>query len=181
MGGASMTPVFALVIVAVLAVLLLLLKTRDQGAEDFEMGEVDRASWIGSENALAPAELAGRIFSPTDREFIRLMPSPRLQCLYLAERRRIASHWVRQISLELSGVMRRHRLSSRQSSNLNVAAETRLFFQYLELKLLCEMLLLSIQLFGPHAVVNLATRAGELYQQIGRSMPDFASENTAAT
>jgi hypothetical protein len=188
MGGARMTPMLALATVAALLVLLFLLRSRDPAAQHLEIGEMNRLGWLGSANSLPPADLAARIFSGKDREFIRLMRSTRLQRLYLAERQRISSHWVRQISLDVSHIMRRHRLWSRQSPNLNVFAETRLFFQYLELRLLCEMLLVSIQLFGPHALTNLASQAAALYQRIGRSLPDVAvgtpvepSRNAAAT
>jgi hypothetical protein len=177
MGGTGMTPTLALAIIGVVTVLLLLLKIRDQRAQDFEISEVNRVGCLESRNSLSPAELAARIFSRKDREFIQLVPSPRLQRLYLAERRRIASHWVRQIALEVSGIMRRHRLASRHSPNLSVVDETRLFFEYLELKLLCEMLLVAIQLWGPHAMANLASQAGELYQRIGQSLPELAAEN----
>lgn len=172
-----MTPMLGLLTVAALLILLFLLRTRDQGAQSLEIAEMNRLGWLGSANSLPPAHLAARIFSRQDREFIRLTRSTRLQRLYLAERRRISSHWVRQISLEVCQIMRRHRLSSRQSPNLNVFAETKLFFQYLELRFLCEMLLVSIQLFGPHALANLASQAGELYQRIGQSLPEVVAKS----
>jgi hypothetical protein len=177
MGDTRMTPILALGTVAALLVLLFLLRSRDQGAQELEFGDMNRMGWLGSGNSLPPADLVARIFSRKDREFIELLGCPRLQRLYLAERQKISSHWVRQISLEVSQIMRRHRLSSRESPNLNVVAETRLFFQYVELRLLCEMLLFSIRLFGPDALANLASQAGELYQRIGQSLPGVAAQN----
>ncbi len=66
--------------------------------------------------------------------------------------------------------MREHRLSSRQSPNLNVLAETKLLGWYLELKFLCSLLGILIQLFGPHAPRELAARVGDLYQRIGTAV-----------
>jgi hypothetical protein len=166
MGGTRMTPLVALATAVAFAIVLLLLKGWRQ--------EVSRRAFT-SGDALPPAELAVRIFSRRDSEFIERTRSPRLQRLYRAERRRVASHWVRQTSREVSRIMRLHRLRSRHSANLNVAAEGKLFLQYIELRLLCGLLLLSIQLFGPHALASLASQAGMLYQRIGQSLPDLAA------
>ncbi len=167
-----MTPLVALATVVAFAIFVLLLKTWGQEASG---RETSYGREFAAGDALPPAELAVRIFSPRDSEFIALTRSPRLQRLYVTERRRVASHWIRQTSREVSRIMRQHRLSSRLSTNLNVAAEARLFFQYVELRLLCGMLLLSIQLFGPHALASLASQAGMLYQRIGQSLPDLAA------
>jgi hypothetical protein len=169
-----MTPLVALATIVLFLMFLLLVKIwRHEALE----GETSYRREFASGDALPPAELAVRIFSPRDSEFIDLTRSPRLQRLYLAERRRVASHWVRQTSREVSRIMRQHRLSSRHSTNLNVAAEARLFFQYVELRLVCGMLFLSIELFGPHALASLATQAGMLYQRIGQSLPDLSALN----
>ncbi len=180
-----MTPLVALATVVAFAIIVLLWKSWGHERAD---REANYGRDFAPGDALPPAELAVRIFSPKDREFIELTRSPRLQRLYLTERRRVAAHWVRQTSREVSRIMRQHRLSSRHSTNLNVAAEARLFFQYLELRLLCGMLFLSIGLFGPHALASLASQAGMLYQRIGQSLPDLAaltpidpSGNTAST
>lgn len=80
--------------------------------------------------------------------------------------------WVRQTSREVSTIMRQHRLNSRYSRNMNVANETKLFGQYLELRILCGVLVFLIQLFGPHALADMASYAGKVYEQLGRAMPD---------
>ena len=167
-----MIPGFTFVAVAAFLALLLLLSTRDEDDKDYDATVTRKRDRLGSAHALPPAELALRIFSPKDREFIRLTHSPRLERLFHKERRKVAVHWVRQTSREVSTIMRHHRLNSRYSRNMNVAAETKLFGQYLELRLLCGVLLLLIRLFGPHALSNLASYAGKIYEQLGRAMPD---------
>jgi hypothetical protein len=168
-----MTPSLALGVAAAFVIVLLLLRTRnEEEAEDRAIAKGNQGIQYRPVNALQPAGLATRIFSQKDREFIGLTRSPRLRRLYLEERRKVALHWVRRTSREVNQIMHNHRLSSRQSVNLDVTAEVKLFLQYLELRFLCGMLLLLIQLFGPHALVNLAAHAGELYQQIGTALPD---------
>jgi hypothetical protein len=172
MGGSSMMPGIAFVAVAAFLVVLLLLSTRDEKDKDLAPATMRNGERLGSEGALQPAELVLRIFSPKDREFIGLTHSPRLQRLYQEERRKVALHWVRRTSREVSAIMLRHRLNSRYSQNVNVVAETKLVGQYLELRFLCGVLLFLIQLFGPHALADLATYAGKLYERLGSAMPD---------
>lgn len=167
-----MMPGFAFVGVAAFLVVLLLLSTRNEKDEDLDSPATRNRGQLGSADALPPTELVLRIFSPKDREFIRLTHSPRLERLYKEERRKVALHWVRRTSYEVSTIMRHHRLNSRYSQNVNVAAETKLFGQYLELRFLCGVLLFLIQIFGPHALADLASYAGALSEQLGRAMPD---------
>ncbi|HET7106240.1 MAG TPA: hypothetical protein VFI38_05470 [Candidatus Acidoferrum sp.] len=165
---------FAIAGVTAITALLLLLSTRGEDDEGIGSAAMRRRDRAGSTDALPPAELAMRIFSPEDRKFIRLTPSPRLQRLYVEERRKVAVHWVRQTSREVSTIMRDHRLNSRYSRNMNVAAETKLVVQYLELRLLCGVLLCLTHLFGPHVLADLASYAAKVYEQLGRAMPDVS-------
>ncbi len=170
-----MNPSLALAAAAAFSVALLLLTKRRERLEEVE-GPGDSGQQtqnrLRSVPALSPAELAIRIFSPDDREFIARTRSPRLQRLYEEERRKVALQWVRCTSREVSRIMRNHRLGSRQSTNLNVAAETKLFCQYVELRFLCGMLVLLTRVFGPHALMDVASHAGDLYQRLGRAMTD---------
>lgn len=172
---------FAFVAVAVFLVVLFLLSGWHEKNED--LATVTKRKWgrLGSADVLQPAELVLRIFSPKDREFIELTHSPRLQRLYQEERRKVALHWVRRTSREVSRIMRHHRLSARYSHNVNVAAETKLFCQYLELRFLCGALVFLIQLLGPHALVDLASYTGELYEQLGRAMRDVTAVSNVAS
>jgi len=172
---------FAFVAVAVFLVVLLLLSAGHEKDEDLTPGAKRNRGRLGSADALQSAELVLRIFSPKDREFIELRHSPRLQRLYQEERRKVALHWVRRTSREVSRIMRHHRLNARYSQNVNVAAETKLFGQYLELRFLCGVLVFLIQLLGPHALVDLASYTGKLYEQLGRTMRDVSAVSNVAS
>ena len=78
-------------------------------------------------------------------------------------------------------IMSTHRLISRLSRNLDAAAEAKLLWQYLELRLICALLVLFIETVGPHALHDLASYAGELSQLIGRTLPDAAAANRVAS
>ena len=178
-----MTPGLAFVAVAAFLVvlLLLLLSTGDEKGKDVAPPATRNRDQLGSADALQPAELVFRIFSPNDREFIRLTHSPRLEHLYKEERRKVALHWVRRASREVSTIMRHHRLNSRYSQNVSVAAEMKLFGQYLELRCLCGVLLFLIQVFGSHALADLAAYASKLAEQLGRAMPDAKTASHVAS
>jgi hypothetical protein len=169
------------VAVAILLVLFLLLIIRREEVEERESVQADGSTRHDCRDALQHPELVLRIFSREDREFILLMRSPRLQRIYQEERRKVALHWVRRTSREVSGIMRTHRLIARQSRNLDAGAEAKLFFQYLQLRFICGLLVLLIKSFGPHALHDLASYAGELYQLIGRALPDAAVADRVAS
>jgi len=180
MGDSRMTLYLTFGAAAAFVIFVLLLKAGDQESEVSAVGESNYGNRFGPVNGLQPAELAIRIFSQKDREFILRTRSSRLQRLYREERRKVALYWVRRTSRDVSQIMRNHRLRSRQSSNLNVAVEMKLVFLYVQLRFLCGILLVLIQLLGPHVPVNLAARAGELYQRIGRALSEAGAVNRAA-
>jgi hypothetical protein len=166
--------------VGISLVLFLLLLISRENVEQQAGAEPQVRTQYDYRHSLQPTELAFRIFSRQDREFIFQMHSPRLQRMYQAERRRVALHWVRQTSREVSKIMRTHRLASRQSHNLNVATEANLLLPYLKLQFLCGLLVFLIRIFGPHALNDLATSAGELYERIGRALPPASVANRVA-
>lgn len=167
--------------VAIFLVLFLLISRNGEAAEQVS-AEVPERSPDEHHSNLLPLELVVRIFSKEDREFILQMRSPRLQQLYKVERRKVALHWVRRTSCEVSKIMRTHRLISRQSHDLGAAVEANLLFQYVQLRMLFGLLVLLIQTIGPHALNDLAAHAGELYQRIGRAMQEGSlGENRAAS
>ena len=177
-----MIPSLALTAVAVLAIILLLLSGRDDECEErAARGQVRQQT---PQDNVQPAGLVRRIFSLEDRDFIRGIQSRELQGLFLDERRKVALHWVRQTTGEVREIMKRHRLISRQSANLDAGAEVKLFFRYAEIRFLCGTLALLVRVFGPHVPVNLAAHTSEVYQRMGRSLPKVASvspDNLAAS
>lgn len=168
------------VLIAIFLVLLLLITANEEGEERSNAAASER-SLVERRDARPPLELVVRIFSREDRDFISQMRSPRLQRIYKEERRQVALHWVRRTSREACRIMRAHRLNSRQSQDLEVATEASLLFQYLNLRLILGLLGLLIRTFGPHALSDLAAHAGELYQRIGRALPDGSLGRSPAT
>jgi hypothetical protein len=181
MGGSPMISTSIFVTLAILLVVLLLMITgRDEPDEQAHAGSTGRPGG-NCDHALQRSELVIRIFSPQDREFILLFRSPQLRHIYRKERRMVALHWVRRTSREVRSIMRVHRLGSRQTQNLNVAAEARLVFQYLEFQFICALLAFLIRIFGPHALNDLAVYAGNLYRLIGHTLLDGAAATRVAS
>jgi hypothetical protein len=165
----------------ILLILVLLMIARRKEVDEREGDRAAAPAQCERRNTLQGQELVLRIFSREDREFVFQMRSPRLQRMYKEERRKVALHWVRKTSREVRMIIRTHRLISRLSRNLDAAAEAKLLWQYLELRLICGLLVLFIETFGPHALHDLASYAGELSQLIGRTLPDSAAANRVAS
>ncbi len=168
------------ILLAIFLVLLLFI-TGNAEASERASGAAPEGPGAEGRDAGLPLELVVRIFSREDRDFIFRMRSPRLQRIYKEERRQVALHWVRRTSREARRIMRVHRLNSRQSQDLEVATEASLLVQYLNLRLVFGLLGLLIRAFGPHALSDLAAHAGELYQRIGRVLPEGSLGRNPAT
>jgi hypothetical protein len=162
---------------AILLLLLLLWAGREEEPEPLPRGGMRN----GPRETLHPRELVRRIFSREDREFVFQMKSARLRQVYEEERRRLALHWIRQTASEVRRILREHRLASRQSKDLDVSTEAGLFFQYVQLRFLCGLLVVLVRLFGPHALQDLATYAGELQQRIAKALPEGGAANRLAS
>jgi len=175
-----MTPWIAIVVLVVVALVVILLESSEPEAT-WHGGSYTKHGGEGCANPLLPQEMALRIFSQQDGDFIRLTGSPRLWRIYLRERRKVALQWAYRTSRETRQIMRNHRLISRKSENLNAAVEARLFFQYVELRFLCGALIVLIRLFGPHVLVNLAAHTGALSYRIGAALPATAFESQATS
>lgn len=140
---------------------------------DESMEGFSRRAQDGQDSALC----IRRIFSPEDQKFVERQGLPRLREIYRAERTRVALFWVHSVSAEVAQIMRDHRLAAGTQHNLRVRQELRLILQYLEFRILCGLLAFSVRVFGPHALVNLATHVLQVSQGIGKVL----EESTAAS
>jgi len=172
MGGSPVTLTSILILTSMIVVALLLWVRHDNEMEESSSRGSTGSKWKGVPDSAPRAEFVSRIFSREDREFVVLLGSPRLLRMYGKERSAVAVDWARRTSRDVSRIMRRHRLSSRHSRNLDVATETKLLLQYLRLRFICGLLVLLIRSFGPYALSDLAAYTSELYQGIGRMLPE---------
>ena len=120
-----------------------------------------------------PAEYVSRIFSRADWEFVATMKSPSLEGFFRAERKSLALLWVQQTTVGIQKIMRQHAEMSRSSLDLDFATEMRLFFRYAELRMICGILLVSIEVAGPLWLRGLALRASKLSQRIEQAQEAF--------
>src|SRR5262249_29368082 len=103
-------------------------------------------------------------------EFVSLLRSHGLERLFRRERNAVALFWVQQTSAQVGRIIRQHREASRQSSDLEIATETRIFLQFALLKLICVILVASIGLVGPCRLRGAALYAERLSGHIGRAL-----------
>jgi len=164
----------ALLLGSVLFLLLLLLATRGAAAAR-EISARSDVPLLEDEADLdpCPPEIATRIFSPVDWEFVTGTKSRELQKLFRRERKLVALVWVQQTSTAIRRIMREHTEATRQSHDLHFATEIKLVAMYAELMLICGMLLLAIQSAGPQRVSGLALYAQTLSQRLAQAQQDF--------
>jgi len=121
-----------------------------------------------------PAEYVAKIFSRDDWEFVAAMKSPALERFFRAERKSLALLWVQQTSADIQKIMRQHAELSRRSEDLHFPTELSLFSRYAELRMICGILVLSIELAGPLRLRGLALHAGKLSQRIEQAQEAFS-------
>lgn len=167
----SFSLIIAGVLLGVLALLAvkIALTARALGQEP-EDSPSDSASLEG-----CPAEVAERIFSGDDRQFVEEFKSPSVERLFAKERKAVASLWVRQTAARIRGVMQEHASAARRSADLRPSTEARLLVQYAGSMVVCGALLLLIQVGGLLWLRGLAGYAQRLSQKIGDAQQAFAA------
>ncbi|PYU69272.1 MAG: hypothetical protein DMG49_13785 [Acidobacteria bacterium] len=129
----------------------------------------------GEAAEVCPPEFVSQIFSGQDLRFISRLESPDLKRHFLRERRAVALLWVQQTSAAIRRIMRRHLEASRLSADIEFATEARIFLQYTQLRLICCLLILLIELAGPQRLHGMALYTDRLTQRIGDVLREFAS------
>jgi hypothetical protein len=160
--------VSAALLVAILLLCLILVWMRaNLGLRDeFSHQEAlltDEAEGLGT----CPQEFVSRIFEREDLKFISGFEAPQLQRFFRRERNAVALLWVQQTSVAIRRIMQQHLETSRRSKDLHVATEAKIFAQYAQLRFLCGILFVSIELVGPQKLRGVALYAQGLTQQLG--------------
>jgi hypothetical protein len=139
-------PVFLASICIVLVWLLVLMFRRSAGDAD-RIG----SSLAGSEYEVRlPARyLLYQCLSAEDLEFVRLRKSPVLLRLFLRERRRLATSWLRETRREAHRLLRLHLNSVRFAADLRPMAESRLFLVVAVFFLVYGALTAVVWFYGP--------------------------------
>jgi hypothetical protein len=176
--------IWVCIFVALAGFFVLLLLSTDEKIPKEATGE----GWLapeagGCRDVLPIGDIASRIFSREDREFVLRLGSPGLRSMYQQERREVALLWVARISGAVGNIMHEHRLASRYTRNLDAGTEAKLVLQHARFRLVCGLLMLLIRIFGPHALGDLAAHVGELYQRISKVVgtPEIALDQVRNT
>lgn len=116
--------------------------------------------------AQCPAEVVEQVFSSQDFAYISRMGSSRLRRFYISERRRIAMGWIRRTSADLSRAIQFHVRAAREAQDLEAATEAKVLLQYVQLRCLCGLLLLSVVLVRPSLLQEIAVYASGLSHRL---------------
>ena len=111
-----------------------------------------------------PGALVERIFALQDWDFVSSLALPRLQRVFLQERRAIALSWLRQTRLKVRGLMDFHLRAVRRNIALSPTVEIKLAVHYVLFLLICQILLGLIWLrgpFGARRMVGYTASVGE--------------------
>ena len=158
------------IFVALAGFFVLLLLSAEEKIPKEGAGEWMTSESGGCRDVLPIGDIASRIFSREDREFVLRLGSPGLRSMYQKERREVALLWVARVSRAVGNIMQEHKLASRYSRNLDAGTEAKLAIQHARFRLFCVLLGLLIRIFGPHALGDLAAHVGELYQRISKAV-----------
>jgi hypothetical protein len=124
---------------------------------------------------ICPPEFVSQIFSGQDLAFILRLQSLELKRHFLRERNAVALLWLAQTTAAIRRIMRRHLQESRLSEDLDFSMEVRIFFQYAQLRSICGVLFLLIELLGPEKLGGMASYADKLTQRIGNALREIES------
>jgi hypothetical protein len=115
---------------------------------------------------LLPGDLVHRIFATDDLEYVRQAAPPRIQALFLAERKDLSLAWVRRVRKAIVELIRFHRGHARLYSQLSLSTEVLLAVNFARLLMVCRLLEIALYLRGPYAapgmVRTVATAAGRV-------------------
>lgn len=152
--------------IAIALLLFGLLFLLGSGTAADALDAADGDSSAPTSEAACPTEVVKQVFSPQDFAFVARQRSPRLQHLFISERRRVAMGWIRRTSAELSLAMQEHVRMSRQKEDVEAATEAKVLLQYVRLRCLCGLLLASATVVRPSALQELAVYASELSRRL---------------
>jgi hypothetical protein len=123
---------------------------------------------------LLPAELVERVFGRQDFAYIASIGSTELSNLFMAERKRLALAWIRQVRNQIRALREFHISRSRMFAHMSRWMELSLALDFAELEFQCRVLQLLMQWRGPYAAPNFARRmaatAGRLCAVLDQSL-----------
>lgn len=161
---------------AVVLLVLILLWIRADSASRHGACVLDE--WLPDQSDaadLCPPEFVSQIFSGQDLAFISRLQSPDLKRHFLRERSAVALLWVEQTKEAIRRIMSRHLEASRLSADIEFATEARIFLQYAQLRSICSLLFLLIELAGPQRLHGMALYTDGLTQRIGNVLRELES------
>lgn len=164
-------------LLAALALVLLLIAwiRADKALRDLPFRSELWPASVGESEGLeaCPPEFVSQIFSSSDLAYVARFNSRELERQFHHERNGVALLWVRQTSVGVHRIMRRHVEASRGSRDIEFLTEARILLQYAQLRAACALMFVGIGLAGAQEVRGVALYADRLTQHIGQIAREF--------
>lgn len=158
----------AVMLFGVMAILTLRSRYEDSLSGIHDLWDRDR---VFAQEAEAAELLLHRVFSNEDEEFIAGLESLNLRKLLAEERKKLALHWLMRRTIEARQIMKDHVTAARSAADLRVSGELRLVGGYIELRVLCGLLLVLVVAVGPAGLQRLAQQADVLFVRMRNGKP----------
>jgi len=143
---------FSSIGVALLALLYLFALRSDPKPEGGAQALVGaRGALTSLRTGLLPLDLVERVFAQDDLEFVMSRSNPRVQKIFLRERKKIALAWVTQVRKQVLNLKAFHSGQSRLYAGLDARTEIVLALNFISLLVLCRALQAAFYLRGPFA------------------------------
>jgi len=160
--------IFLPIALLLLAILLVwALRTRGPAADNKTSPDAREALTSLEQLELPSQAVVERVFATQDWDYISSQTSPRIQRMFLRERRTIALSWLRQMRKQAAHLVDLHLRVVRRNVNLRPATEIGLAFRYVLFLLQSEVLAVLIWLVGPFRSRRMVDYAVGVAQQLG--------------
>jgi hypothetical protein len=110
------------------------------------------------QQGLLPPSTLDRIFSKSDYQYISALSEPRIEELFLTERKLVTLMWLGQIREQILCLRQFHLGAARLYARVSLATELRLASEFLSLLVICRVLQFAVYWKGPYAAPRLAAK-----------------------
>ena len=115
---------------------------------------------------LPDQQLVDHIFSARDLAYIEELAIPGLRKRFERERKELALAWLARVRAVTKTLRRTHQQTVRRTSGLSIATEVSLWFRFLAMFALCDILAICINIAGPYRVRGVARWTQQLGERI---------------
>ena len=158
--------IFLVVGLALVVVLLICVRRGVETAASRREFPEARKALLALQLELPPRDLMDRIFASQDWDFVLSLSLPRIQRIFLRERKTVALSWLRHTRMKARRLMDFHLKAVRRNIAVSRAVEFELAINYILFLVICRILLGLIWLHGPFGTRRLVGYAASMGEHL---------------